>query len=32
MCPPEALSLKNAEEMAQVMRRKAVSGLLKLEA
>lgn len=32
MCPQEALSLKNAEEMAQVMRKKAVSGLIKLEA
>jgi len=32
MCPQSALSLKNAEEMAQTMRKKAVSGLIKLEA
>ena len=29
MCPQEALSLKNAEETAQSMRKKAVSNLLK---
>jgi Fe-S-cluster-containing hydrogenase component 2 len=32
MCPQSALSLKNAEEMAQVIRKKAVSSLIKLEA